>query len=86
MGWGCSNRKKSNAVRHDTYFLGEYGFEEVRYIGWQLPYSIYGERQLYEFDKRQKLVDCRDAEYLLEVYEDGVKIFDKVESDSTQAR
>ncbi len=70
-------------MRHDLYFLGEHGFEEIKYIGWQMPFEIYGERQHYVFDKRHKLVDCRDAKYLLEVYEDGVRIFDKVEGNGS---
>ena len=58
----------------------EEGFTEIRYIGWISPYQVYGERQLYTFDEnqRQKFVDARDAESLLETVVDGVKVFDKV--------
>jgi hypothetical protein len=71
-------------VRHDSYFLGEEGFVEVRYIGWDLPYQIYGEKQLYTFDERQKLVDKRDADILLNTIVDGVRVFDKAKGDSSE--
>ena len=67
-------------MRHDTYFLGEEGFVEIKYIGWTLPYKIYGERQLYVFDERVKLVDSRDAEILLNTFEDGVKVFIEIKN------
>lgn len=72
-------------MHHDPYFLGEKGFTELRYNGWTTPYRIYGERQLYSFDdnSREKLVDIRDAEILLEEIVDGVKVFDKNEGDSS---
>lgn len=72
-------------MHHDPYFLGEKGFTELRYNGWITPYRIYGEEQLYTFDdnSREKLVDTRDAEILLEEVVDGVKVFDKNEGDSS---
>jgi len=65
-------------VHREKYWLGEQGFIEIRYIGWEMPFSIYGEKQLYDFSERVKLVDKRDAEFFLKVYVDGVRIFDKV--------
>ena len=65
-------------MHHEQYWLGEQGFIEIRYIGWEMPFSIYGEKQLYEFDERVKLVDKRDAGIFLKVYVDGVRIFDTV--------
>jgi len=56
---------------------------EVRYLGWEFPYQIYGEKQLYVFDERQKIVDSRDAEVFLETIVDGVRIFDKVQGDAS---
>jgi hypothetical protein len=73
-------------VHHDAYFLGEKGFTEIRYIGWISPYRVYGERQLYTFDdtQRQKFVDTRDADVLLNEEMDGVKIFDKVQGETSE--
>lgn len=71
-------------MHHDEYWLGEHGFVEIRYIGWEMPFSIYGEKQHYDFDERVKLVDKRDAEIFDEVYVDGVRIFDKVQGESSQ--
>jgi hypothetical protein len=67
-------------VRHDVYFLGEKGFVEIKYIGWITPFTIYGEKQRYEFDtdRRTKLIDKRDAEILIETIVDGVKIFAEI--------
>lgn len=64
-------------MRHDAYFLGEKGFVEIKYIGWITPFTIYGEKQCYEFDAnlRVRLIDKRDAEILMETIVDGVKIF-----------
>jgi hypothetical protein len=70
-------------VHHEKYWLGEEGLVEIRYIGWETPFSIYGEKQRYEFDERVKLVDKRDAEIFYETYVDGVTIFDKVQSESS---
>jgi len=66
-------------VHHDTYFLGEKGFVEIKYNGWISPYTVYGEKQQYTFNKlnRIKYVDKRDANILLGTIEDGVKVFDK---------
>lgn len=49
-----------------------------------MPFSIYGEKQHYDFDERVKLVDKRDAEIFDKVYVDGVRIFDKVQGESSQ--
>jgi len=84
MGCCGSKKTKSYAVRHESYFLGEEGFVELRYIGWELPYEIYGEKQLYTFDERQKLVDKRDADILLNTIVDGVRVFDKAKGDSSE--
>ena len=70
-------------MHHDDYWLGEQGFVEIRYIGWVMPFSIYGEKQRYDFDERVKLVDKRDAEIFDKVYVDGVRIFDKVQGESS---
>jgi len=66
-------------VHHDPYFVGEKGFVEIKYIGWILPFEIYGEKQHYSFDEnnRVKIVDKRDAEILMDMIVDGVKIFDQ---------
>ncbi len=48
-----------------------------------MPFSIYGEKQRYDFDERVKLVDKRDAEIFDKVYVDGVRIFDKVQGESS---
>lgn len=59
---------------------------EIKYIGWISPYHIYGERQRYTFDKenREKLVDSRDAEVLLNTFEDGVKVFVENKSNASE--
>lgn len=81
---GCSScgskRTKSPSIKHDAYFLGEKGFDEIKYIGWTSPYLVFGEKQLYFFSEndRVKLVDNRDTEILLTTIEDGVKVFDKI--------
>lgn len=89
---GCSScgskKTKSTSIKHDTYFLGEQGFDEIRYLGWTSPYTVYGERQLYTFTEydRVKLVDKRDTEILLTTIEDGVKVFDKNEEGNSSKR
>lgn len=83
----CPEYKKLPKAQIDKYFLGEKGFEEIRYIGWESPYQVYGEKQLYTFteDSREKLVDKRDVDILLNVVEDGVKIFDKNEGNGSES-
>ena len=68
-------------MRHDAYFVGEHGFTEVKYNGWESVFRVYGVKQLYIFtsDHRSKIVDIKDAEIILETIVDGVRIFDKVE-------
>lgn len=80
---GCSScggkTTKAPIARPEKYFVGEKGFVEIRYIGWESPYWIFGEYQRYEFDNenRNKLIDTRDEEILLSVIVDGVKVFDR---------
>jgi hypothetical protein len=78
---GCPGKKTTSpTAQRPAYLVGEKGFVEIRYNGWVLPYRIYGEKQLYTFDElhRIKYVDKRDADILLSMVEDGVKVFDKV--------
>ena len=80
----CPGKKrKQPTAQHQAYFLGEAGFVEIRYNGWETPYEVYGDEQLYTFDStsRNKLVDVRDVDYLLEIVVDGVKVFDQNESE-----
>lgn len=68
-------------MHHEKYHAGEEGFAEIRYNGWVTPYTVVGDYHYYIFDSnsRVRYVDKRDVNVLLEIVEDGVKIFDKIE-------
>lgn len=66
-------------MHHEKYYAGEEGFIEIRYNGWVVPYTVIGDYHYYTFNNNSRVqyIDKRDANILLEMIEDGVKVFDK---------